>query len=137
MSHRFNERVGISVALFAALAGCHRAETDPRTQPPLVRTAIAQPAEGGTREFTGVVSARVQSDLGFRVGGKVVERLVNAGEVVRRGQPLMRIDRTDLALATTASLGTVEAARARAIQTAADERRLRDLVSAGAVSASA
>ena len=84
MSHRFNERVGISVALFAALAGCHRAETDPRTQPPLVRTAIAQPAEGGTREFTGVVSARVQSDLGFRVGGKVVERLVNAGEVARR-----------------------------------------------------
>lgn len=137
MSHRFNSRLGMTVALLGALAGCHRAEPDPRIQPPLVRTAVAQSAEGTTREFTGVVAARVQSDLGFRVGGKVVERLVNAGEVVRRGQPLMRIDRTDLALATTASMGTVEAVEAKAIQTAADERRYRDLVGAGAISASA
>jgi len=71
------------------------------------------------------------------VGGKVVERLVNAGQVVRRGQPLMRIDNADLALATRAAVGTVDAARARAVQTAADERRFRDLVGAGAVSASA
>ena len=56
---------------------------------------------------------------------------------MRRGQPLMRIDGTDLVLATRASLGTVEAARARAAQTAADERRYRDRVGAGAVSASA
>jgi RND family efflux transporter MFP subunit len=88
------------------------------------------------REFTGIVAARVQSDLGFRVGGKVIERLVEAGQVVRRGQPLMRIDQTDLVLATQASQETVRAARARASQTAADERRLRDLVGAGAVSAS-
>ncbi|TYC94426.1 efflux RND transporter periplasmic adaptor subunit [Novosphingobium sp. BW1] len=89
------------------------------------------------REFTGVVAARVQSNLGFRVSGKVIERLVDAGQVVRRGQPLLRIDRTDLALATQASRQAVQAARARAVQSAADERRLRDLVSAGAVSASA
>jgi RND family efflux transporter MFP subunit len=89
------------------------------------------------RSFTGIVSARVQSDLGFRVAGKIVERLVDTGQAVRRGQPLMRIDRTDLTLATVAQTGVVEAARAKAIQTAADERRYRDLVSAGAVSASA
>jgi RND family efflux transporter MFP subunit len=49
----------------------------------------------------------------------------------------MRIDATDYALATQAAAGTVAAARARAIQTGNDERRYRDLVSAGAVSASA
>ncbi|MEJ7935717.1 efflux RND transporter periplasmic adaptor subunit [Sphingobium sp. AN558] len=138
MSHRYcHMAMGVPALLSIALAGCQRAETDPRTQPPLVRVATPALANGATREFTGIVAARVQSDLGFRVGGKVIERLVNAGEVVRRGQPLMRIDATDLALATRATLGTVEAARARAEQTAADEKRFRDLVGAGAVSASA
>ncbi|MFA5963806.1 MAG: efflux RND transporter periplasmic adaptor subunit [Sphingomonas sp.] len=123
--------------MVGALAGCGRSDTDPRVRPPLVRAMAPAAESAANREFTGVVAARVQSDLGFRVGGKIIARLVNAGDTVRRGQPLMRIDQTDLALATRATLGTVEAARARAQQTAADERRLRDLVGAGAVSASA
>lgn len=125
-----------TLALCMSLTACGKQEADPRTKPPLVRVSTPLADGAANRQFTGVVAARVQSDLGFRVGGKVIERLVNAGDVVRRGQPLMRIDQTDLALATRASLGTVEAARARAQQTAADERRLRDLVGAGAVSAS-
>ena len=126
----------VALVLSLPLAACHRAETDPRTRPPLVRVMTPHRDSGTSREFTGVVAARVQSDLGFRVDGKVIERLVDAGQVVRRGQPLMRIDQTDLALAAQASRETVQAARARASQTAADERRLRDLVGAGAVSAS-
>lgn len=123
--------------LAGLLAGCGKSEVDPRTLPPLVRVAEANTAEGADREFTGIVGARVQSDLAFRVGGKVVARLVDTGQVVRRGQPLMRIDATDYALASQAAAGTVSAARARAAQTSADEARYRDLVSAGAVSASA
>lgn len=108
---------------------------DPRTQPPIVRAAVAGPAATGERRFSGVVSARVQSDLGFRVAGKVVARLVDAGQTVRRGQPLMRIDAADYALAVAAQNELVEAARARAVQAASEERRYRGLVSAGAVSA--
>ena len=119
------------------LSACSNGEVDPRTGPQLVRTATASGAAETGRSFTGIVSARVQSDLGFRVPGKIVARLVDTGQAVRRGQPLMRIDRTDLALATAAQAGVVEAARAKALQTAADERRYRDLVSAGAISASA
>lgn len=124
-------------AMIALLAACGEKEADPRTQPPLVRVSTPATASSATREFTGVVAARVQSDLGFRVGGKIIERLVNTGQTVRRGQALMRIDSTDLALATRAAAGAVAAAEARAIQTAADERRYRDLVGAGAVSSSA
>lgn len=124
---------GVSAIL---LAGCSRTEADPRTGPQLVRVGTAGTSAEGVRHFTGIVSARVQSDLGFRVPGKVIARLVDTGQSVRRGQPLMRVDRTDLALATTAQAGAVAAARARAIQTIADERRYRNLVSAGAVSAS-
>ncbi|KQZ22038.1 efflux RND transporter periplasmic adaptor subunit [Caulobacter sp. Root1472] len=108
---------------------------DPRTLPPVVRVAVASPATDGQRRFSGVVTARVQSDLGFRVAGKVVARLVDAGQTVRRGQALMRIDATDYALAVSAQTELVEAARARAVQTASDEKRYRSLVSAGAVSA--
>lgn len=124
------------LAIVAMLSGCQTAEPDPRAEPPLVRVIAPVAAGDAAQEFTGVIATRVQSDMGFRVGGKITERLVQAGQVVRRGQPLMRIDATDLQLATRAAQETAQAARARATQTAADEQRLRDLVAAGAVSAS-
>jgi len=137
VSNRLYIALAVPVLASATLTACHRAEPDPRTRPPLVRITTPVAANAATREFTGVVAARIQSDLGFRVGGKVTQRLVDTGQIVRRGQPLMRIDGTDLSLATRASQGTVDAARARAEQTGADEKRYRDLVGAGAVSASA
>jgi RND family efflux transporter MFP subunit len=122
-----------------ALAACSDATSsiDPRTQIPLVRVGTVATAVQAERSFTGVVAARVQSDLGFRVPGKILERLVDTGQAVKRGQPLMRIDPTDLRLATRAHDEGVAAATARSRQTAEDEARYRDLVSAGAVSASA
>src|SRR6188474_2267509 len=121
-----------------AVAACHNAATsiDPRTQNPLVRVATVQTSAQGDRSFTGIVAARVQSDLGFRVPGKVLERLVDTGQTVTRGQALMRIDPSDLRLATRAHEEAVAAATARARQTADDEARYRDLVPTGAVSAS-
>jgi len=122
-----------------ALAACSDATSsiDPRTQTPLVRVGAVEAAVPAERSFTGIVAARVQSDLGFRVPGKILERLVDTGQAVKRGQPLMRIDPTDLRLATRAHDEAVTAATARARQTADDEARYRDLVAAGAVSASA
>lgn len=110
---------------------------DPRTQPPLVRAVAVASADDLSRSFTGVVVARVQSDLGFRVPGKVLERLVDTGQTVKRGQPLMRLDPIDLALQAHAQQQAVAAARARARQTADEERRNSHLVAVGAISASA
>jgi RND family efflux transporter MFP subunit len=86
---------------------------------------------GSERAFTGVIGARVQSNLGFRVAGKIVERLVNVGQPVKADQPLMRIDDTDLRLALTAKRNAVIAARASAVQLDADERRYAKLVPTG------
>jgi RND family efflux transporter MFP subunit len=121
------------------LTACGDAATtkDPRTLAPLVRPAVVQLAEDGSRSFTGVVAARVQGDLGFRVSGKVLERLVDTGQTVKRGQPLMRLDPIDLGLQARAQQEAVTAARARAKQSADDEVRNRELVAAGAISASA
>ncbi|QGU87188.1 efflux RND transporter periplasmic adaptor subunit [Erwinia sorbitola] len=110
---------------------------DPRTQPPLVRAATVVSAVDGSRAFTGVVVARTQSDLGFRVEGKILERLVDTGQAVKRGQPLMRLDPVDLGLQAQSQQQAVAAARARARQTTVDEARYRGLVTTGAVSASA
>jgi RND family efflux transporter MFP subunit len=127
----------ICVLPLALFACGDKAPTDPRTETPLVRAAIVQAGTAASRSFTGTVAARVQSDLGFRVPGKVLERLVDAGQIVKRGQVLMRIDPVDLKLAALAQQEAVVAARARARQTAEDEARYRDLRGTGAISASA
>jgi len=122
---------------FALVACGEKAQTDPRTSTPLVRTALVQAGTPESRAFTGTVAARVQSDLGFRVAGKVLERLVDAGQTVKRGQVLMRIDPVDLRLAANAQQEVVSAARARAQQAAQDEARYHELRGTGAISASA
>jgi RND family efflux transporter MFP subunit len=135
-----NYRVTLVGLLSFVLAACNHASsssTDPRTQPPLVRIATVEMSVQSARSFSGIVAARVQSDLGFRVPGKVLERLVDAGQAVKRGQPLMRIDPRDLRLAMRAHEEAVAAAKTRARQAADDEARYRDLVSAKFVSASA
>ena len=121
------------------LTACGDSSTveDPRTLAPVVRSAAVQASSDVSRSFTGVVAARVQGDLGFRVSGKVLERLGDTGQTVKRGQPLMRLDPIDLGLQARAQQESVTAARARAKQTADDEARYRSLVAAGAISASA
>ncbi|WP_373789198.1 efflux RND transporter periplasmic adaptor subunit [Delftia acidovorans] len=123
-------------ALSLALAACGKSPPpDPRTQPPLVRTTLVAPGNAPERVFTGTIAARVQGDLGFRVAGKVLERLVDTGQTVRRGQALLRLDPVDLKLAAHAQQEAVAAARARAQQASDEEQRYRDLQGTGAVSA--
>lgn len=122
---------------FLTACGDTSADKDPRDKPPLVKTATVEEAAVAARSFTGVVVARTQSDLGFRVAGKVLERLVDTGEQVKRGQPLLRLDPVDLKLQARARQDSVASIRARVRQTADDEARYRGLVAEGAVSASA
>ena len=125
------------VALALGLGGCKtQQQQDPRTQPDLVRIATVGLAHESDHAFTGVITARVQSDLGFRVPGKVTKRFVDIGQTIHAGQPLMRIDVTDYTHAITTQVHNVEAAKAKAQQASADEARYRGLVSTGAVSAS-
>src|SRR5438270_11396282 len=99
----------LTVALMAG--GCSKpAVKDSRLQSPRVEVFKAQAAGSNSRTFTGIVEARVQSDLGFRVGGKILERSVNVGQRVQKGQVLMRLDPGDLSLSAAAHLANVEAA---------------------------
>lgn len=133
--HRLVTSLVLCALPFALVACDEKAANDPRDAP-LVHAAIVQDANSASRSFTGTVAARIQSDLGFRVPGKVLERLVDAGQAVKRGQTLMRIDPVDLKLTVQVQQEAVYAARARAQQTADDEARYRDLRGTGAISAS-
>jgi RND family efflux transporter MFP subunit len=94
----------------------------------------AEATGSNRRTFTGIVEARVQSDLGFRVAGKILERSVDVGQRVKKGQILMRLDSVDLKLSFAAQQANVEAARAKYTQARKDEARFAGLINSGAVS---
>jgi len=139
---RIDRRPSVAIGLLAGwltvawmAGGCSKpAAEDPRLQSARVEVFKAKAAGSNTRTFTGIVEARVQSDLGFRVGGKILERSVDIGERVQTGQILMRLDSVDLKLALAAQQANVEAVRARYTQAKADEARFAGLVKSGAVS---
>ena len=120
----------------AALCACRQEEVPPPL-PPLVQTVALGSVGTVKQRFTGVVRARIEANLGFRVAGKVLERLVDPGEHVRRGQPLMRLDPIDFTLASESAHAAVDAARALMLRTGADEERSRKLATAGWSSAQA
>ena len=127
-----------AATLFATLGltSCKREDQhDPRIADRVVQSAFIEHANNDSSQFTGTVVARVQSDLGFRVHGKIIERLVDVGQPVKAGQVLMRLDPTDYVHALTAQTGSMAAARAHWVKAAADEKRYRSLVGTGAASA--
>ena len=73
-----------------------------------VKTMVVEPASaGGTFDYAGEIRARVESKLSFRVAGKVLERSVDPGAVVRPGQVLARLDARDLRLGQDVAVAAV------------------------------
>lgn len=125
--------------LFLALTmGCSRPPApDARLEPPLVVVTKAAYAINDHPVYTGVITARVEGNIGFRVSGKVIERKVDVGQEIHKGQVLMRLDRNDLVLNYSAQEAAVATARAKYTQAVADEARLNGLSEQGAISAQA
>lgn len=138
---RFSYRYRISLLIGAlvvmvcgAVFGRDKKPPVETAAPRLVRAFTVISAPSGVEEYTGVVHARTESALGFRVPGKILEKFVKAGDHVKRGQPLLQLDPADLELAAHSARATVEAARAQNKRALADELRQRELVAMKAVS---
>jgi RND family efflux transporter MFP subunit len=114
------------------LAGC-QAETAP--VPNLDRPVQVQRVnfENGAavREFVGVVRARHETDLAFRVSGKIVARVVNVGDRVRAGDVIARLDPQDLRLQVESAEAELAAASSNRSQAAADLERYTTLKARG------
>ena len=115
------------------LTACSDPPTPAAKGKPVFVTTVSEAVSSQTRSFTSVVRARVETDLGFRTGGKVVDRLVEVGEAVKAGQALARLDPADYQLAVSAAADQVQAASVDAQQAASDEARMRRLLTDGSV----
>jgi len=124
----------VVVIICGVVSGKDKKPPAEATSPRMVRAFTVVSGQGGAVEYTGVIHARTESDLGFRVPGKILARLVKAGDHVKRGQALMRLDPTDLRLAANSAQAAVEAARAQNKRALSDELRQRGLVAIKAVS---
>lgn len=117
------------------LAGCSEPPVPPAAVRPVFVTTVQPAPSTQTRSFSSTVRARVESDLAFRTGGKVVERLVEIGDAVKTGQVLARLDPADYQLAVQAAADQVQAATVDAQQAASDEARFGRLLADGSVGA--
>jgi RND family efflux transporter MFP subunit len=111
-----------------ALAGCNDsvAQKAEPERPVLVATAHYE-AETPERSFVGTIRPRIESDLGFRVAGKVAKRLVEVGQRVEVGQPLATLDEVDLKLQAEQAEAEQRAATGVLAQAAAAETRAKNL----------
>lgn len=110
--------VGALAALL--MAGCSKPEAPAQPLRTVRVMKIDGAAVSGGLTFPGEVRARYESRLGFRLGGKIVERRVDVGALVKRGQVLARLDAQD------ASLNAAQAEAGRALAEA-EARRYREL----------
>ncbi len=124
---------GASLALAATLLmGCNEkaAETAASGRPVLVAT-VQYAAEAPERSFVGTIRPRIETDMGFRVPGKVAKRLVEVGQSVEVGQPLAILDEVDLKLQAEQSEAEFRAATGVLAQASAAEQRAKDLRAKG------
>jgi RND family efflux transporter MFP subunit len=120
---------GVSLAFMAiALTGCNElaAEKAVPLRPVLVAT-VHYEAESPERSFVGTIKPRIETDMGFRVPGKVAKRLVEVGQTVDVGEPLATLDEVDLKLQAEQADAEFHAATGVLAQAAAAEQRAKDL----------
>ena len=102
------------VALGAAtLAACsNNADPAPAPVRPVRLVTVNGAGSSPTVDLAGDVKARVESRMGFRVAGKIIERHIEVGQHVHQGEELMRIDARDYQLSDLAGKSSLAAARA-------------------------
>jgi RND family efflux transporter MFP subunit len=130
MSVRGSFAIKISSLLLAAgtLAACNQITAEPTAPPrPVLVAAVHYRPQIPDRSFVGTVRPRIESDLGFRVTGKIQKRLVEVGALVVAGQPLAVLDEVDLKLQAEQADAEFRAATGVVAQAVAAESRATDL----------
>ncbi|WP_315838178.1 efflux RND transporter periplasmic adaptor subunit [Bradyrhizobium prioriisuperbiae] len=133
-SHKISALIKVPAVLLAVsllaltLAGCNDkpAEQAATGRPVLVAT-VHYEAEAPERSFVGTIRPRIETDMGFRVAGKVAKRLVEVGQRVEAGQPLAVLDEVDLRLQAEQAEAEYRAATGVVAQAVAAETRAKEL----------
>jgi RND family efflux transporter MFP subunit len=127
--HVFFKLYSILAPLAAVvLAACNPTTAQqPTTARPVLVTSVHYQAQISDRSFVGTIRPRIESDLGFRVAGKVSKRQVEVGALVQAGQPLAMLDEVDLNLQAEQAQAELNAATGVLAQASAAETRAKEL----------
>ena len=95
------------------LAGCGEEKVAEVLVRPVKAMVVSEPVTERLLTYSGVIAPRIESTLGFRVSGKIVERYVNVGQYVQAGQKIAKLDEKDLKLAENSARAAVAATKTR------------------------
>lgn len=119
--------VMLSTSLLLLLAACSKDAPKQEDVRPVRAIVVGSSDIDVNAEFAGEVRPRVESRLGFRVGGKIIARKVDVGTVVKRGQVLMQLDPQDLQLSQTQARAALRAAETQRDLARAELKRYQEL----------
>ncbi|MBV9565632.1 MAG: efflux RND transporter periplasmic adaptor subunit [Bradyrhizobium sp.] len=123
--------VASTIASALVVAGCKQEAKAPEPVRPVLSTVI-EPAASGSTVAVGTVQPRYQTNLGFRVLGRLIARPVNVGDLVSEGQTIAAIDPTALELAVQSARADFSKAEALLENAIGTEERKRILIKADA-----
>jgi len=109
----------IAAAVYIALpllAGCKHEHAVIEDVRPVRTLTVGAPTLAAAANYSGEIKARHEGVLGFQVSGRVQQRLVEVGDSVKAGTPLLRLDPVDTSLNAQAALAQVNSARSSVAQ---------------------
>ncbi len=122
------KKIILFIAILGILSACQKpAEPPPPPRPALV-AVVGKTAANDAMVLVGEVKSRFESNQGFRIKGKIIERKVDVGSLVKKGQVIARLDAADTNLGAAAAMADVRAAEANYALAKSDVERQRQLV---------
>lgn len=119
------------------LVGCEKPAQPLAPPRPALVVAAGEMALNEAMVLVGEVKSRYESSLAFRINGKIIERKVDVGQQVKKGQVIARLDAADSNLTAAAAQADVRAAEANHSLAQAEVERQRSLFNKKFISASA
>lgn len=119
------------------LSGCDKPAEPPAPPRPTLIMVVGDSNDSNSMVLVGEVRPRFEASEGFRISGKIIERKVDVGAQVKKGQLIARLDAADVNLNAAAAMADVRAAEASHALAVAELERQRQLFTKKFISASA
>ena len=131
------KKIIIFLITCSLLVACQKPVEPPPPPRPALVAIVGETAANEAMLLVGEVKSRYESNQGFRINGKIIERKVDVGSFVKKGQVIARLDAADANLSAAAATADVRAAEANHALARADVERQRTLFNKKFISQSA